>query len=82
VLSATKRLKPASNGKTFTVKLGNPKTGAKQPLLVFAIASSKPLEALNLPPDARAEEVFPRLLTEASQRSLAFNVRAKYFEVQ
>jgi eukaryotic-like serine/threonine-protein kinase len=82
VLSATKRLRPASNGKTFTVELGNHKTGARQPLLVFAIASSKPLEALNLPPDAHAEEVFPRLLTEAMQPSLALSVRAKYFEVQ
>jgi eukaryotic-like serine/threonine-protein kinase len=82
VLRATDRLKPASNGKTFTLKL-NKTAGPPRPQLVFVIASSKPLEALNLPPDgSRAEEVFPRVLAEASRRSLTLDVRAKYFVLQ
>jgi eukaryotic-like serine/threonine-protein kinase len=82
VLRATDHLKPASNGKTFVLKL-NKTPGPPRPQLVFVIASSKPLEALNLPPDgSRAEEVFPRVLAEASQRGLTLNVRAKYFVLQ
>jgi hypothetical protein len=58
-------LKAASNGKAFTVRLGKT-PGSLRPRLMFAIASSKPWEALTLPPDAsRAEQVFPRALTEA-----------------
>jgi hypothetical protein len=82
VLSATEHLKPAGNGKSFTLTLGKT-PGPPRPQLVFAIASSKPLEALNLPPDgSRAEEVFSRVLAEASQRNLTLNVRAKYFVLQ
>jgi tetratricopeptide (TPR) repeat protein len=79
VLSATHDLKPTSNGKTFSVKLGKT-PGPPGPQLVFAIASSKPLAALNLPPDgSRAEQVFAQVLTEAAQRSLTINVSTKYF---
>jgi hypothetical protein len=78
VLSVTERLKPTSNGKTFTIGLRKI-AGPPRPMLVFAIASSKPLQALNLPTNARGAEVFPRLLTEASQRSLTLNVRARFF---
>jgi eukaryotic-like serine/threonine-protein kinase len=79
VLSATEDLKPTSNGKTFTVKLGKT-PGPPGPQLVFAIASSKPLAALNLPPDgSRAGQVFAQVLTEAAQRSQTLNVSAKYF---
>ena len=82
VLSATEHLKPAGDGKSFTLKLDKT-AGPPRPQLVFAITSSKPLEALNLPPDgSRAEEVFPRMLAEASQRNLTLNVRAKYFVLQ
>jgi eukaryotic-like serine/threonine-protein kinase len=79
VLSATEDLKPASNGKTFTVKLDKA-PGPPGPQLVFALASSKPLEALNLPANgSRAEQVFAQVLTEAAQRSETLNVSAKYF---
>jgi hypothetical protein len=82
VLRATDRLKPASNGKTFTVGLDKT-AGPPRPQLVFVIASSAPLEALNLPLDgSRAEQVFPRVLAEASRRGLTLNVRAKYFVLQ
>jgi eukaryotic-like serine/threonine-protein kinase len=83
VLRATDHLKPASNGETFSLKLDKT-PGPPRPQLVFVIASSRPLQALNLPPDgsARAEEVFPRVLAEASQRSLTLDVRAKYFVLQ
>src|SRR5262249_6251605 len=82
VLSATEHLKPAGNAKSFTLKLGKT-AGPPRPQLVFAIASSKPLEALNVPPDAsRAAQVFPRVIAEASQRNLPLSVRAKYFVLQ
>jgi serine/threonine protein kinase len=79
VQSATEYLKPASNGTTFTVELDKAPIA---PGLVFAIASSKPLEALKLPSDwSLAEEVFPKVLTEALQRGLTLNVSAKYFKL-
>jgi eukaryotic-like serine/threonine-protein kinase len=78
VLSVTEHLRPTSNGKTFTIGLDKI-AGPPRPMLVFAIASSKPLQALNLAPNARGAEVFPRLLTEALQRSLTLNVRARFF---
>jgi eukaryotic-like serine/threonine-protein kinase len=79
VLSATEDLKPGSNGKAFTVRLDKA-PGPPGPQLVFALASSKPLQALNLPPNgSRAEQVFAQVLTEAAQRSETLNVSAKYF---
>jgi serine/threonine protein kinase len=81
VLNATGRLRPAGNILKFSINLGKT-PGRAQPQLVFAIASSKPLEALKLPTDgSRAEEVFRKVLTEASQRGLTLNVNAKYFKL-
>lgn len=81
VLNATGRLRPAGNILKFSINLGKT-PGPAQPQIVFAIASSKPLEALKLPPDgSRAEEVFPKVLDEASQRGLTLNVNAKYFKL-
>jgi eukaryotic-like serine/threonine-protein kinase len=81
VLNATARLRAAGQTMTFSLELGKT-PGPPVPQLVFAIASSKPLEALKLPPDARAEQVFPQVLTEASQRGLTLNVSVKYFMLQ
>jgi hypothetical protein len=80
VLNATGRLRAASQTITFSLPLG--KTGPPGPQLVFAIASSKPLEALKLSTDVRAEQVFSQVLREASQRGLTLNVSAKFFTLQ
>ncbi|HLK81365.1 MAG TPA: serine/threonine-protein kinase [Xanthobacteraceae bacterium] len=82
VLSATEGLKAGGDGMTFSIKLRKT-PGPPRPQLIFAIASPKPLEALKLPPDGlRAEQVFSKALTEASQRNLTLNVSAKYFQLQ
>jgi serine/threonine-protein kinase len=82
VLNATERLRADSRAMTFSIKLDKT-PGPPGPQLVFAIASSQPLLALNLPPDGRrAEQVFSQVLAEASQRRLTLNVSAKYFMLQ
>jgi hypothetical protein len=82
VRNVTEHLRAASRTMTFSIKLEK-NSGPPRPQLVFAIALSKPLEALKLPPDGlRTEQVFPQMLTEASQRGLTLNVTAKYFLLQ
>jgi predicted Ser/Thr protein kinase len=82
VLNATERLRAASQAMTFSLSLDKT-PGPPRPQLVFAIASSQPLDALKLPPDgSRAEQVFSQVLAEASQRGLTLNVSAKYFMLQ
>jgi eukaryotic-like serine/threonine-protein kinase len=89
VFNVTARVKPMDNGKSFSFGMKKtrgpacPQFVSACPQLVFAIASSKPLEALKLPPDGvRAEQVLPQVLAEASQRRLTLNVSAKYFGLQ
>jgi eukaryotic-like serine/threonine-protein kinase len=79
VLNATEHLRAASRTMTFSIKLDKT-PGPPGPQLVFAIASSKPLKALSLPPNGlRADQVFSQVLAEASQGGLTLNVSAKYF---
>jgi eukaryotic-like serine/threonine-protein kinase len=89
VSNVTARLEPIDNGKSFSFRMKKtpgpacPQFVSACPQLVFAIGSSKPLEALKLPPGGvRAEQVFPQVLTEASQRGVTLSVSAKYFGLQ
>jgi TIR domain len=80
VHSLTKMLKPSDNDKTFTVGIQKNDPGPAQPQLLFAIVSSKPMEALKLPSDGQAAEtVFANVGAEALQNGLMLNVSAKYF---
>jgi eukaryotic-like serine/threonine-protein kinase len=76
---------PKSSGdiKTFSFKLAKESAVSPPGQLLFAIASSKPLEALNLPPDGSpAAQVFTRALAQKLRTGQAINVSWKYFRLE
>jgi serine/threonine-protein kinase len=73
------------NGSTRTFSIGIKKTTPPppRPQLLFAIVSSKPLEALRLPQlGSTAEQVFSQVLNETLQTGQSLNVSAKYFMLE
>ncbi len=83
VLNLTGFLMPSGNASTFSFKIGKKDPGPPRPQLLIVVASSMPLQALSLPPDgAAADQVFPQVLTEASQRGQTLNVSARYFMLE
>jgi len=79
----TALLKPNGNSRTFSFGIKKNNSGPPRPQLLFAIVSSKPLEALKLPPDGSpAEPVFAQVLAESLQSGQTLNVVAKYFMVE
>jgi hypothetical protein len=80
---ATKLLRSAGDTKTFSFKPHQEKSGPPQPQLLFAIASSKPLEMLKLLPDgSRADEVFGQVLTEMQRSGQTLKVGWKLFMLE
>jgi hypothetical protein len=83
VRNLTALLKPSGNAKVFTIGIRKTSPGPPRPQLLIVVVSSKPLEALRLPPDGSlAEQVFPQVLAEASQSGQTLNVGAKYFMLE
>jgi serine/threonine protein kinase len=77
---ATKLLRSTGDTKTFSFRPHQDKPGPPQPQLLFAIASSKPLETLKLLPDgSRAEQVFAQVLAEMLRSGQTLNVAWKIF---
>ena len=80
VFNVTEHLRPTGNTETFSFRPVKNDPGPPRPQLLFAIASSKPLEALKLPPDGlRADQVFAQALAEMLRRSQTLNVSWKHF---
>ncbi len=80
---ATKLLRSTGGTKTFSFRPRQDKPGPPQPQLLFAIASSKPLETLKLLPDgSRAEQVFAQVLAEMLRSGQTLNVAWKLFMLE
>jgi serine/threonine protein kinase len=83
VFNVTEYLKPTGNTDTFSFKPRKNDPGPPRPQLLFAIASSKPLQALKLPPDgSRADQVFAQVLAEALRSGQTLNVGWKHFMLE
>jgi hypothetical protein len=83
VSNLTALLKPSGNVKIFTTGIRKTNAAPPRPQLLIVVASSKPLEALKLPPDGSlAEQVFPQALAEAYQSGQSLNVSARYFMLE
>jgi serine/threonine-protein kinase len=83
VHNLTGRLKQSGNTKTFSFTPVQDNPGPPQPQLLFAIASSRPLDALKLPQGrSRAEQVFAQLEAEILQRGQTVNVSWKWFSLE
>jgi serine/threonine-protein kinase len=83
VRNLTALLKQGVGGRTFTVGIRKTSPGPPRPLILMAVASAKPLEALKLPPDGTlAAQVFPQALVEALRSSQKLGVSAKYFMLE
>jgi len=75
-------LQQSGNTKTFAFRLRKEKVDAPPGQLLLAVASSKPLQALKLPPDGLpAEQVFTRVLAEKLQTRQPVNVDWRYFRL-
>jgi hypothetical protein len=78
VVNVTEHIGPTGNTFSFNPVRNNP--GPPRPQLLFAIASSKPLQALKLPPDgSRADQVFAQALAEMLRSGQTLNVGWKHF---
>jgi serine/threonine-protein kinase len=76
-------LKQSGNIKTFSFGLVKENLGSPPGQLLFVVASSKPLEALKLPPAGLpAEQVFTRTLAEKLQARQTVNVGWRYFRLE
>ncbi len=76
-------LQQSGKTKTFAFRLRKEKVDAPPGQLLLAVASSKPLQALKLPPDGLpAEQVFTRLLAEKLQTGQTVNVGWRYFRLE
>jgi len=76
-------LKQSGNIKTFSFGLVKENLGSPPGQLLFVVASSKPIEALKLPPAGLpAEQVFTRTLAEKLQAGQTVNVGWKYFRLE
>jgi serine/threonine-protein kinase len=83
VSNATTRLRSTGDTKTFSFTPHQAKPGPPQPQLLFAIASSKQLEALKLPTEGpRADQVFAQVLAEMLRSGQTFNVAWKLFMLE
>jgi eukaryotic-like serine/threonine-protein kinase len=80
---ATKLLRSTSDTKTFSFRPHQNKPGPPQPQLLFAIASSKPLETLKLLPDgSRADQVFAQVLAEMQRSGQTLKVGWQLFMLE
>jgi serine/threonine-protein kinase len=76
-------LKQSGDIKTFSFRLMKENPDLPPGQLLFAVASSKPLEALKLPPGGLpAEQVFTRALAERLQTRQTVNVGWRYFRLE
>jgi serine/threonine-protein kinase len=83
VRNLTALLKPGAGGRTFAAGIRKTSPGPPRPMILMAVASAKPLEALKLPPDGTlAAEVFPKVLAEALHGGMTLGVSAKYFMLE
>jgi serine/threonine-protein kinase len=80
---ATKLLRSTGDTKTFSFRPRQDKPGPPQPQLLFAIASSKPLDTLKLLPDgSRAEQVFGQVLAEMQRNGQTLKVGLQLFMLE
>ena len=87
VLSLTNLLKDSGDKRTFTINMRRQDAGPPQPQLVFAVTSSKPLEAFKPTQPGSgeigsADRVFVAAFEEAQQSGQALNVNAKAFNLE
>jgi serine/threonine-protein kinase len=83
VFNVTEHLRPTGNAKTFSFKPVKNNPGPPRPQLLFAVTSSKPLEALKLPPDGlAAKQVFTQVLAEMLRSGQTLKVSWKHFMLE
>ena len=83
VFNVTEHVRPTGNTETFSFNPVRNDPGPPRPQLLFAIASSKPLEALKLPSNGlRADQVFAQALAEMLRTRQTLNVSWKHFMLE
>jgi len=81
VWKVTKELAGAADRRRFAMRVALSGSGAAQPMLLVAVASTQPIAALNGDGPFRAEALFPVLLAEARRTPEAPVMTARYFRL-
>jgi predicted Ser/Thr protein kinase len=83
VSKLTEPPKQSGDIKTFSFRLKKENADSPPGQLLFVVASSKPLEALKLPPAGLpAEQVFTRVLADKARTGQTVNVSWRYFRLE
>jgi hypothetical protein len=83
VKNVSNQLKPGTDAKTFNIGMpGTDGTAGRQPQLLIAVASSAPVDAIQLRQPAEAEQFFPNVLSDAARSGKSLSAVARYFMLE
>jgi serine/threonine-protein kinase len=82
VHNLSRLVKTTTDGKSFNLRLQLANSSGAQPQMVIAIASTQPLNSLQLAQPGVAAQVFPAALAEAARANQALAASARYFKLE
>jgi serine/threonine protein kinase len=83
VKNVSSQLKSGTDAKSFNIPMpGNEATAGRQPQLLIAVASSAPVDAIQLRQPAEAEQFFPNVLSDAARSGKTLSAVARYFMLE
>jgi serine/threonine-protein kinase len=83
VKNVSSQLKSGTDAKTFNIEMpGSEGTAGRQPQLLIAVASSAPIDAIQLRQPAEAEQFFPSVLSDAARSGKSLSAVARYFMLE
>jgi hypothetical protein len=83
VKNVSNQLKSGTDAKTFNIGMpGTDGTAGRQPQLLIAVASSAPIDAIQLKQPAEAEQFFPNVLNDAARSGKSLSAVARYFMLE
>jgi serine/threonine-protein kinase len=83
VKNVSNQLKSGTDAKTFNIGMpGAEGTAGRQPQLLIAVASSAPIDAIQVRQPAEAEHFFPNVLSDAARSGKSLSAVARYFMLE
>jgi serine/threonine-protein kinase len=83
VKNVSNQLKSGTDAKTFNISMpGSDGTAGRQPQLLIAVASSAPVDAIQVRQPAEAEQFFPNVLSDAARSGKSLSAVARYFMLE
>jgi serine/threonine-protein kinase len=82
VLNISRLVKPRGDGVAFNLRLQLATTTGSQPQLLIAVASARPLAALQISQPANAAPLFSAAIAEAARTGQTLAAAARYFKLE